>query len=178
MKLTLTAVVTGKSRFALASTKDALAVGRSRASAWTTEGQIACQADQAGGRLTVSVVVVEGHEPMTRFHKLQNLFWNQIGTAGSLGSDLAIAVVVTADQVEYVVVSVGGQGVASGVKRQTGATRNAQFKAHVRSLRMVKLHVPVAVGGNDAVGTFAHRHLSEGCAVRWETPRWKRISIC
>ena len=62
----------------------------------------------------------------------------------------------------------GGQGVATGVDANTRPTGYVVVEAHVRRLRLVELHVPIAVGGYLLVKTLAQRDLGERRAVRWE----------
>ena len=74
-RLTVAAVVSAESGFALASTQDAFAVAV--ASARATQGHVASLRNETGRLLRVSVVVVKRNEPVAGFHVLQNLLLDQ-----------------------------------------------------------------------------------------------------
>ncbi len=83
---------------------------------------------------------------------------------------------VTADDVQHVVVGVRGQGVASSVESETGATRQTEFEPDIGGFRMIKLHVPVTVGRYDIGSLVSQSDLGEGRPVRWETPGGKCVA--
>ena len=74
-RLTVAAVVSAESGFALASTQDAFAVAV--ASARATQGHVASLRNETGRLLRVSVVVVKRNEPVAGVHVLQNLLLDQ-----------------------------------------------------------------------------------------------------
>lgn len=66
-----------------------------------------------------------------------------------------------------------GQRVAARVHADRGATRNIVLELDVGRLRLVELHVPVAVRCDLFGQLLAERDLREGGAVRRETARRK-----
>jgi len=67
-----------------------------------------------------------------------------------------------------VVLRVGGQGVPPAVDSDGSASRDRVVKLDVGRLRLVELHVPVAVRLDLLGQLLAEGDLSEGGAVRWE----------
>lgn len=79
------------------------------------------------------------------------------------------------EQLQYLVLRVGGQRVPAPVHRDAGASREVVVEPHVGGPRMVKLNVPVAERGYLAVGLFAQRDLCERRAVRRRRPHREQL---
>lgn len=73
---------------------------------------------------------------------------------------------------------VRGQRVPSSVHADTGAARDAVIKPHVGGLRLVELHIPVAVRRYLLAQLLSQTDLSEGRSVRGERPRRKGSRAC
>lgn len=69
------------------------------------------------------------------------------------------------------VLGVGGQRVATSVDSDGSASRYGVVKLDVRRLRLIELHVPIAVGLYLLGQFLAQRDLAKGGAVWWETAR-------
>lgn len=84
----------------------------------------------------------------------------------------------SAEDLEQIVLGVSGQGIAARVNADARAPRDVVVEPDVGRLRLVELHVPVAVGRYLLVQTLAQGHLGERRAVRRERPGRERSATC
>lgn len=70
-----------------------------------------------------------------------------------------------------VVLGVGGQRVATSVDSDGSTSRYGVVKLDISRLRLIELHVPIAIGLYLLGQFLAQRDLAKGGAVWWETAR-------
>lgn len=84
----------------------------------------------------------------------------------------------TAENLQKIILRVRGQRVSPSVHADTCAARDAVIKAHVGGLRLVELHIPVAVRRYLLAQLLSQTDLSEGRPVRGERPRREGSRAC
>lgn len=176
--------------------KQTLAV--TRAAVRTVLRHILGDASLEADLLLVAIVVVQRHKPVTRLHvashltvygrllfqngfeaRLVSIFEFQIQEATHVRRRRAHhARIKTAQHLLEVVLGVRGQRIATRVHADRGAARNVVLELDVGRLRLVELHVPVAVRCDLLGQLLAERDLREGGAVRRETARRERATAC
>lgn len=93
-------------------------------------------------------------------------------------SGTCLARIESAQDLFEVILRVRRQGVAARVHTYRGAPGDAVIELDVRRLRLVELHVPVAVRWDLLRQPLAERDLREGGTVRWEASRRERSCTC
>lgn len=84
----------------------------------------------------------------------------------------------TAQDFQEIVLRVCGQCVPPRVHADAGTAGDAVVEAHVGGLRLVKLHVPVAVRRYLLTELLSEADLGESRAVRRERPRRESTRTC
>lgn len=74
------------------------------------------------------------------------------------------------------VLGVGGQRVATSVDSNGSTSRYGVVKLDIGRLRLIELHVPIAIGLYLLGQFLAQRNLAKGGAVGWKTARWESAS--
>lgn len=100
--------------------------------------------------LWIAVVVVEREEPMAGFHVVRHFFLDRrlMRTSGSPSLE-------TTEHLEQVILRVCRQCVSPGVDADACTSWDIVVEFDVGRLRLVELHVPVAVSGNFLVEALA-----------------------